>query len=344
MIGYPSDFLIDIMGICNLKCRFCPQGQNINHQPKKRLSLSGFKKLSESILPYAKKITFSNWSEPLLNRDIFGIISHIKSHSKDTIVGTSSNANYFSEDMAELLVKSKMDWLFISISGTENEVYQRYHRGGDINKVYETLTYLCEFKNRSGSRNPSIHIGYLQFPFNYTSLKDLKRTLREKLKDDDLFDQIDEIVLNYGSLTGSNLPLPKRKNHYGDIALSKNPTYLKGECTRAFSQPAIRCDGAVFPCCAIVYDSKYSFGNLNHETFEAIWNNGKYSMFRSQFQEGTNQICNNCVLYYPKYEIKFNRLILHQIKANYWWRKHLLRQYLIRHNLIPKGILKGDSI
>ncbi|CAB1082787.1 hypothetical protein D1AOALGA4SA_10386 [Olavius algarvensis Delta 1 endosymbiont] len=57
------------MGVCNLECRFCPQGQNINHQPKKRLSLSGFKKLSESVLPYAKKITFSNWSEPFLNRE-----------------------------------------------------------------------------------------------------------------------------------------------------------------------------------------------------------------------------------------------------------------------------------
>jgi len=258
-------------------------------------------------------------------------------------VGTSTNGNYFSTDMAELLVKSKMDWLFISISGTENEVYQRYHRGGDLDKVYKTLTYLCEFKKRCGSRNPSIHIGYLQFPFNYKSLKDLKRTLREKLNDDDLFNQIDEIVLNYGCLTGSNLPLSKRKNHYGDIALAKDPIYLKSECTRAFNQPAIRCDGAVFPCCAIVYDSRYSLGNLNHETFEAIWNNDKYRMFRSQFQEGTNQICNNCILYYPKYEIKFNKLFLYQIKANFWWLKLILRQNLIRHNLIPQGILKGKS-
>jgi len=230
--------------------------------------------------------------------------------------------------MAELLVNSKIDWLFISISGTKNEVYQRYHRGGDIHKVYKTLKYLCEAKKKSGSKQPSIHIGYLQFPFNYTSLKKVSNTLREKFKNENLFDQIDEIVLNYGSLTGSNLSLSKRKKHYGGIALAKDPIYLKNECTRIFKQPAIRCDGTVFPCCAIVYDSKYSFGNLNHETFESIWNKKEYRKFRTQFKEGNNQVCSNCVLYYPKYEFKFNRDLQHQIKAKFWWYKKLLKQTL----------------
>ena len=339
---YPSEFTIDIMGSCNLSCKYCAQGQGMNHQPMKRLSVNGFKKIIRSILPVAQKITFSNWSEPFLNKDIFEIVKHIKSYSRHIVVGTSSNANHFTEDMADRLIDSDMDWLFISMSGTTNEIYRRYHQNGDVHKIYQTLKYISDAKKRRNSEKPDIHIGYLQFPFNYTSLRTFRRSLEEELDKYEVDEKFSSVVSNYGCLSGSNLSLADRIRLYGDTPVADSPLYLKYECTRIFNQPAIRCDGTVFPCCAVSYDKDSGFGNLFEETFEAIWNSQRYREFRDSFRKNQNAICNDCTLFYPLYKFDLSRDLPYQIQAKLWWGKSLLKQCLMKHRLMPSAVSRGS--
>lgn len=333
-MSYPPYFIIDIVGGCNLRCRFCAEGQKINQQPQKMMSKDEFKKLSASILPHAEKIAFSNWSEPFLNKDIFDIVKHIKAYSRKIKVGTSTNANYFTESMAEKLIESGMDWIFISISGAINEIYQKYHQGGDIHKVFKSVEYITRAKKEKASKLPYLGIRYLQFPFNYISLRKLKLAFLRALKDKSLFEQIDKFVINYGMLTGSDLTPEERILYYGHIPVFRTPYYLKFHCGWIFNESAIRSDGTVFPCCAVVYNSRNALGNLKSNSFEEIWSSQKYKTFRDEFKKGKNKLCNACALYYPKYFIQFNRLLPHQLKARLWWQKQRLAQMLIsRYNI-----------
>lgn len=339
-MSFPTEFIIDIAGTCNLRCRFCAEGQRINEQPQKIMTKDEFKKLSHSILPHAKKIAFSNWSEPFLNKDIFEIVKYIKEYSKEIEVGTSTNANNFTEDMAKKLIESGIDWLFISISGIANEIYRVYHQGGDINKVFKAVEYITRAKKERGSKLPYLGIRYLQFPFNYVSLRRLKLAFLHKLRDKSLFEQIDRFVIDYGMLTGSDLSLEERISFYGKVPVFRNPLYLKFDCTWPLNGSVIRCDGVVFPCCAVIYNSRNALGNLNSNSFEEIWNSRKYRFFRDEFKEGRNNICNKCTLYYPRHFIHLNRFLPHQIKARLWWQKRRLREYLLKHNIDKSKLFK----
>lgn len=322
-IRYPSNYNVDITGFCNLRCRFCPEGKKVNEQPQRLMSLEEFIEISNSFLPYAKKIGLLNWSEPFLNKDVHKIVSYIKEKSKETSVVISTNANHFTQEDASNLIKSRLDYLVISTSGITQEGYERYHVGGDLNKVLKTLECITEAKERYKSPLPFIEVVYLLFPFNYISLRKFKKFLYGKLGEV-RFKQINYIRLNYGYLAGTDLGWERLNDIYGpDIRVYKYPKYLKPACYRAHNEPGIRADGTVFPCCAITYDPKYGMGNLKLSSFKEIWQSKKYCQFRESFCEGTNQLCKDCTWYFVDNKIKMDRYLFYRIKRKLWLIKNL---------------------
>ena len=320
---YPRDYVVDITGFCNLRCRFCPEGKRINEQPQRSISFEEFMKISSSFLPYAKNIMLGNWSEPFLNEDILKIIEYIKARGEEISIQVNTNGNYFTQDHARNLVKLGLDRIVISMSGIKNDIYKRYHVGGDIDKLFRTLTYITNAKEIYKSSLPYIEIVYLLFPFNYNSLRYVKRFLRKKLGFDK-FRQINYVRLNYGYFAGTDLNLEQIIKIYGkNLEVYKYPLYLKQYCNRAHNNPAIRADGTVFPCCAITYNSKYALGNLKVNNFDEIWNSQGYQRFRETFDEGTNQLCENCTWYFPDHKIKIDRSLLYRIKGKLWLIKSI---------------------
>ena len=318
---YPANYEIDIAGLCNLRCKFCSEGKRINEQPQRFMSLEEFKKVTSSFLPYAKRISLTSWSESFLNKDVFKIIRYIKERSEEISVAMSTNGNRFSEEDAHNLVKLSPDYLVISLSGITNDIYRRYHVGGDINRVIKTLEYITSAKEYYKSAKPFIEIVYLMFPFNYILLGQLKRFLYKKIGPD-RFRQINYIRLNYGYFCGSDLTLEQLAKTYGkDLNVYKHPIYLRQDCNRAHNNPAIRADGTLFPCCAITYNQKHACGNLKSDSFDKIWNSKDYQKFRKTFDERTNSLCESCTWYFPAHKIKLDRFLIHRIKGRLWLLK-----------------------
>ena len=310
---YPANYDIDIAGLCNLRCKFCSEGKRINEQPQRFMSLEEFIKVTSSFLPYAKKINLFSWGEPFLNKDIFKIIGYIKEYPEEISVAISTNGNRFSAEDAYNLVKLSPDHLIISISGITNDVYRRYHVGGDLNRVFKTIEYITSAKEYYKSAKPFIEIAYLLFPFNYILLGQLKRFLYKKIGPD-RFKQINYITLNYGYFCGTDLTLEQLVKTYGkNLNVYKYPRYLKQYCNRAHNNPAIRADGTLFPCCAITYNPKYAFGNLKSNSFAKIWNSIDCQRFRKSFDEGTNPLCESCTWYFPTHKIKMDHFLIHRI-------------------------------
>jgi len=87
----PKNFGLDVAGVCNLHCTFCPEGLKINQQPMKFMSFQDFVKLFNSLPKDLTSIGLTNWSEPFLNKDIVDIIQYVKKNRPQVEIWVSSN-------------------------------------------------------------------------------------------------------------------------------------------------------------------------------------------------------------------------------------------------------------
>jgi hypothetical protein len=155
------NFHIDVLGSCNLKCPSCPQG-NSRDVPVP----TGFMdpELLRKIMAKATTecdvgwVGLFNWTEPLLHPKLPELVDIVQSHGVPCLL--SSNLN-FMRDMDELLAKNPSRFR-ISLSGFTQPVYERTHKGGDIEEVKANMRLLAEAKRRTGSTT-KIHVLYHRY-------------------------------------------------------------------------------------------------------------------------------------------------------------------------------------
>ena len=132
----PKNFDLDVAGVCNLHCTFCPEGQKMNQQPTKFMSFQDFVKIFNTLPKDITSIGLTNWSEPFLNKDIVDIIKYVKKNRPQVEIWVSSNGTAFRKDMLEQTVLAGLDTLEISISGLTQEIYEKYHKDGKLDRIY----------------------------------------------------------------------------------------------------------------------------------------------------------------------------------------------------------------
>jgi MoaA/NifB/PqqE/SkfB family radical SAM enzyme len=105
-----------------------------------------------------------NWGESLLHPKIFDIVRLF--HERHIFHQISSNLNIRNKSVLEKICDAGLDRLIVSISGTTQETYERYHRRGDISLVVENLKHLIEYRKRMHLFSPIIELKYLTFKYN----------------------------------------------------------------------------------------------------------------------------------------------------------------------------------
>lgn len=114
--GYPSHVFIEPTSICDANCQLCPVGRGINtHFPRGQLSFENAKKIIDKNKDFLFSISFWNWGEPLLNKDIFKIIHY--THKSGIKTDLSTSLHPFKKSMSDALFSSGLDNLGISCHG-----------------------------------------------------------------------------------------------------------------------------------------------------------------------------------------------------------------------------------
>ena len=295
----PSTYIVDISGRCNLKCPLCPQGVSLpeHEQPVKYMSFKDFVTIFEKIKSYAKTITLHNWAEPFLNPEISQIIKFLNKEAPDIILHISSNGIPLNEGRIKKLSGAKIDFLEISISGLTQDVYEKYHKNGQIKKVLNNISLLIR---SSDLEIKKLSIKYLQFDYNISSYFSIKNEILKHLGIEKLPPFV-ELNITPGYITAA---VSGYENKYS-VELEKYKSKkipMKDTCNYPFEQMVIRSDGEVFPCCVVPYDKNFSVGNLLAMEYEDFSISKKYIEFRESFIKGTNPVCNSCYLitkWYP---------------------------------------------
>lgn len=301
VLGYPMKLVIDPTTICNLKCEFCPTGRNAEGRTKMRMPFKLYKKILDEVGNYLVNISLYNWGEPLLNKDIFGMIRYAKEYGIKVTI--SSNLNYFSDKICKELVDSGLDWLIVSLDGASQKTAVKYQKGVDYLKTIENISKIIEYKKKKNSKTPYVRWRFIVNKYNENEIKEAEE-IRKTLGIDELelgkfrCEMDKEVFMNNEQqYENAKIWLPEDENLSMYNYKKKGKKLRKKDCKYLWTEATINPDGRVSPCCSI-YDEKFDFGDVSKTSFYEIWNNKLYQEARA-ISRGDN-IKNNSVCYLCK--------------------------------------------
>jgi len=299
-------YTVDILSSCNLKCASCPHSIEDTDVPKGSMTLDKFKEVFDKIIkdsPSVSHLSLYSWGEPLLHPYLDQIIDYV--HKKNVAVALSSNLSINFDKRLEKIVRSKPDYLKISLSGFYPIAYNNTHQGGDIRLVKSNL-YLLRYLLDKHNVNTLVDINYHLYKDN--SGENIKKI-------EELADELGFIVSKTYALV---MPLERVISHQSGkpdfqtqeleknllvtidegIEVSKKNKLPKNTCPFRENQININADLSVPICCTVWQrDENVVAKNYLESSIKEI-----------NLQKKKTEICTKCMeLSLPEYNMGFNK-------------------------------------
>jgi len=289
--GNPISMEIEPTTSCNLRCPQCPSGLREFTRNTGMLDLSLYKKIIDEIHPDLVWLILYFQGEPFLNKQFLEFVKYAS--EKNIYTATSSNAHYFTDDMAKATVECGLDRLIISIDGTTQDTYGKYRIGGKIDKVIEGTQLLLKWKKELKKTTPHIIWQFIAFRHNEHQIPEIKKLARQigvnelGIKTAQIYD-----YQTSGNLIPEDESLARyKKTDDGYVIKNK----LLNQCWRMWRGSVITWDGLVVPCC-FDKDATHRFGDVSTQSFAEVWKSDKYMAFRQAILKSRKEIdiCTNC--------------------------------------------------
>jgi MoaA/NifB/PqqE/SkfB family radical SAM enzyme len=283
--GYPYTLYFDPINHCNLQCPGCPTGRGEQIRPGQRwrASFEDFERVVDEFSPYLYLLHLYLWGEPLLHKEIFRFIRH--AHDRGIGTNLSSNLNLLDREKADALVLSGLDHLVVSLSGLSQDVYSRYHVGGEMEKVMQNLQILADAKLRHASETPFVELQFILFDYNEEDARLAKERTQEFAAD--------HVLVREAWSEDSELD---REDHAEGVLARWGGGDV---CRQLYTTLIVHPDGGVGPCCSSTY-LRDDFGSLETDSYVDIRNNERFRAARSIFRTGridaaaADTLCANC--------------------------------------------------
>lgn len=291
--GMPYRYTIDPLNICNLRCPLCPTGLGTLGRDRGRMDLEAFKSLIDQIAPYAYTVELYNWGEPFLHPQIFEMIHYAS--LKRIAVRLSSNLNRYNQEMAQKTVAAGLDAVIVSVDGATQATYEKYRRGGNLERVLGNIRSLVEEKRKAGSRTPFITLRMLINRYNEGEIKQMS-ALATELGVDAFTTGTLFVDTTDQSQIDEWLPLNEELSYY-DYSAEKLETVW--HCAELWESMTINWDGGLSPCC-FLHEKGHDYENVFDRPLKDIWNGDAYISSRRVFAFGgpkegpVKTICTTC--------------------------------------------------
>lgn len=302
---------IEVSGLCNASCFYCPHTTHKGTWKGKNLNFSEF----SFIIPYLKKVKLiylQGWGEPFCNPDFFKFVNIAK--KSGCKVGTTTNGMLIEESFIEKIVDTQMDIIAFSLTGIKKNDILR--NGTKINKVFKVIEKLNEEKIKKGVFEPKIHIAYMLLKSNIDELMEIpevfskvgiqhvivsildfvpqKSLEKESLvpKTEEEFNMLKNIALNViNEGKKFNLPISFNISH----PFKKRKICVENATKAIF----INSLGYVSPCVftgipAEGFKNLY-FGNITEKPLPLILRNREFKEFIKSYLSGSSSLpCSSC--------------------------------------------------
>ncbi len=229
--------------------------------------------------------------EPFMNPDWSFFVREASKRRIYTAIST--NGHFLDGKNIELIFRTGLDEIIISVDGVTQEEYEKYRKGGNLNTVLSGIEKLVSAKKNNGSLKPVITLQFIVFSHNEHSVDVFKKMAKNTGAD-----RIEIKTAQLEDLSNTGLlPLNdkyRRYNVVNDKAVLKKK--IKNRCWRMWHSFVVTSDAKVVPCCFDKY-AEHTMGTLSNSTVEEIWFSQKYYEFRGKIFNNRTSVamCRNCV-------------------------------------------------
>ncbi|MCX7696209.1 MAG: radical SAM protein [Bacteroidales bacterium] len=265
IISKPWALTIEPSSVCQLTCPECLVGQGQIHRIHPFMEMNLFNRILMQLPSSVFYINLYWQGEPLLDKTIFDKISILK--KKKLFVALSTNAQNITPNIADQIVRSGLDKIIISMDGTDEEIYQRYRRGGRFQNIIFSLQALHESKKKLKRFTPLIEVQFLLF--DYIKKEEIIKKLRYFPHD----------LIKFKQVQSYSRPLTRMKKK---IVCSKLHEYLVVSTT-----------GDIVPCCQDKL-LHHTVSNVYHSSLILTWKNKKLENFRKKVNHSLIYLCHTC--------------------------------------------------
>jgi MoaA/NifB/PqqE/SkfB family radical SAM enzyme len=302
----PSFVDVDITKRCNLKCPGCRYHSphlNIPPHPGDQTVIDIdhdlFKKVCYELKTVGtKSLTLIGEGEPFLHAHISDFIYLAKKLGFYLTVFT--NGTFLEENSIHHLIECKTDVVKVGLWASSIEEYEQVYPSSNsdtFNRIVKGLRLLSSAKSKIKKKAPAVWLHYPITHFNYDRINAMV-DLADKTGCDVMSfhpfvnrqRQQDSFVLSKEEERLAILSLRKAKNRLDALHIEHNveetvERYAMGEggwkklpCYIGWFHAQIKPDGTVLPCNRV----DMSMGNLKEKSFQEIWNDTGYQIFRRQ--------------------------------------------------------------
>jgi radical SAM protein with 4Fe4S-binding SPASM domain len=251
-----------------------------------------FHTVLKALAPNAFYTTIYFQGEPLLHPHFEEFVRMAKEHKLYT--ATSTNAHFLDEVNAQALVIAGLNRLIISLDGLDQKTYEKYRRGGDLQKVTEGIKTIRRARTELKALTPLIVVQFIVMKHNEHQMNDVRKFAYDlgadvvELKTAQIYDMNDPNEI---------IPINSKYSRYNrdQNGLMHLKSSLPNHCFRVWSSTVISWDGKVLPCC-YDKDGDNAYGNLSTTDFESIISSNQASGFQHRIFSGRKEIeiCRNC--------------------------------------------------
>lgn len=290
--GWPTEIAIEASSYCNAKCRNCTHesliksGKRAQKIVDKQQIFYITRKIKLFTLLFHTEVraaTPVGLGEPLTHPDIAQIVAYMKAFFPN--VGLNTNAGLLSEKCAQQLIESGLDYIQLSLSYFDKEIYEReigLHYDTVINNIKKFLKIRKQNKNNIRT---TIHI------FNNSlnskeAIENFKNEFRPLLQKGDTLE-----IRQYTEFEGEGKTKINKRN---DVA----------PCYQLWQVLAVDVNGNLYPCCMGLwkeFDSYLTIGNIQ-DPIESVVENLKN--LREKQLEGDMGTCLSCETLRHNYDFR----------------------------------------
>lgn len=291
-IEAPLSIYVEPTNVCNLKCSFCPESFP-DYEEKtggpSSLDLEAFGRVCDQILSLGRLRTLNLYmlGEPFANRRLPEFIALAKARGVADRIVVTSNGTLLNEAMAERVIASGLDYLRISVYGTDQESFTRITTSRiPFDRIHTQVRRLKELRDAQGLSNPYIYVKMIDSGDAATNERFIALFAP-------VCDQVAiEPVMNWddpaeGSLSGRSRDELLATPFFGR---------RKEVCPFPFYSLVVHSDLTVSVCC-VDWAKRTIVGNLRTETLEQVWRGDALRRFRMMHLERRrheNPACSSC--------------------------------------------------
>jgi MoaA/NifB/PqqE/SkfB family radical SAM enzyme len=283
---------------CNLRCKTCIRSTKENHDMDLGLFKSIIRQLRWSRFG-TRHVDLTGVGEPLLNRNLVYMLEYAKKGGFQ--VGFTTNLTILNETVAEKLINTNLDYIYVSFDGATKQTFEKLRAGACFEEVIANIKLLLKIRNEKGRSLPQVKLTATVSFDNTTEIVGLIKIAedlnvnsininRQIIPGKEHWKQQLRSVSTWKQRAKTNVPV-------GRMAI---PLKRPQPCV-ALKGCYITYDGKVLPCNSLIQIlprreyRRVQVGDLKQDTLKEIWFSKNYRLFRTHLALGRRPwFCNYC--------------------------------------------------